>query len=131
MTDLPHRIGEQARAARKALGLTQADVAEEVGIAPEVYGRLERGGMMPSVTTLLKLAKALRVSPDVLLAQATPPTSTPEKRPALRRIVRLLERADDATVGRVLIVVAAMLDGGRRASTTPRKRRASGRRGTG
>ncbi|HEY0092769.1 MAG TPA: helix-turn-helix transcriptional regulator, partial [Archangium sp.] len=39
-------IGTAARAARVQANLTQEDVAERVGLATEVYGRLERGGML-------------------------------------------------------------------------------------
>ncbi|HSP80714.1 MAG TPA: helix-turn-helix transcriptional regulator [Myxococcaceae bacterium] len=65
---LQKSLGERARAARERLGLTQAQVARQVGIAPNVYGRIERGGMMPAVPTLRKLTLALGMSADVLLA---------------------------------------------------------------
>ncbi|WP_083681190.1 helix-turn-helix domain-containing protein [Archangium sp. Cb G35] len=60
-------MGEVARNARKQARLTQADVAERVGLATEVYGRLERGGMLPSVPTLLKLCFVLRADANALL----------------------------------------------------------------
>src|SRR4051794_9952480 len=41
-------IGQAARAARNALRLTQEQVADALGMAAEVYGRIERGLMMPS-----------------------------------------------------------------------------------
>ncbi len=44
-----------------ALGLTQSEVAEGVPLASEVYGRLERGGMLPSVPILMRLAAVLSV----------------------------------------------------------------------
>ena len=77
------------------MGLTQADVAERVGIAYEVYGRLERGGMAPSVHTLRKLCLVLQVSADTALAlqapaeapDALPPPVEP-KDAHLRRLVR-------------------------------------------
>lgn len=65
--DLASTIGAHARTARLQLRLTQADVAELVGIASEVYGRLERGFMLPSVETLAKLASVLGTSADELL----------------------------------------------------------------
>ncbi|MFP2934834.1 helix-turn-helix transcriptional regulator, partial [Pyxidicoccus sp. 3LG] len=64
-------IGAAARAARTRLELTQADVAERIDVATEVYGRLERGGMLPSVQTLLKLCHELHVSADELLGLAS------------------------------------------------------------
>jgi transcriptional regulator with XRE-family HTH domain len=48
--------------------LTQEDVAERVGLATEVYGRLERGKMTLSVPTLRKLCLCLNLSADVALA---------------------------------------------------------------
>ena len=55
---LARHLGKTARAARLLAKLTQADVAERVGIATEVYGRLERGAMLPSAPTLRKLCSA-------------------------------------------------------------------------
>ncbi len=57
-------IGRNAKAARRRLGLSQADVAASVGLAMEVYGRLERGLMAPSVGTLWRLCVALGMSAD-------------------------------------------------------------------
>ncbi|MGZ3460668.1 MAG: helix-turn-helix domain-containing protein, partial [Archangium sp.] len=53
--ELQRNLGEVARAARERLGLTQAQVAQRVGLAHGVYGRIERGDMMPSVPSLRRL----------------------------------------------------------------------------
>jgi len=60
-------IGAAARRARDGLGLTQGDVAKRAGIAAQVYGRIERGGMMPSVFTLRAISAALGIEPGELL----------------------------------------------------------------
>ena len=65
---LSKNIGESCRAARMKARLTQEDVAEKVGIATEVYGRLERGNMNPSVPTLRKVCLVLNLSADAALA---------------------------------------------------------------
>ncbi len=57
-------IGKSARTARTALGLSQADVAEKLGLSLEFVGRIERGVALPSVPTLVSLAKVLGVSSD-------------------------------------------------------------------
>jgi DNA-binding XRE family transcriptional regulator len=49
--NLQRLLGESARAARLQLGLTQAEVAKKVRLKSGVYGRVERGMMMPSVPT--------------------------------------------------------------------------------
>jgi transcriptional regulator with XRE-family HTH domain len=69
-----------------------------VGTTPDVYGRIERGDMMPSVPNLLRLCEALESSPDVLLSQrlaeGRKSTATsapiPDEPPEVSRIVRLL-----------------------------------------
>src|SRR5687767_15566542 len=90
-------IGAAARSARSRLELTQADVAERIDVATEVYGRLERGGMLPSVQTLLKLCHELHVSADELLglashspsnSRSSEPPPSPQERPEVRRLLR-------------------------------------------
>ena len=114
---LATRLGECARAARQRLNLTQEDVAERVGIATEVYGRLERGNMLPSVPTFRKLCAVLALSADEalgLMAEGavawTPPAPPPESsEPAeLRRLLRRARQLDRDAL-RVLSLVAAHL----------------------
>lgn len=98
---LQRLLGEAARAARLRLGLTQAEVAEKVGLKPGVYGRVERGMMMPSVPTLRRMCETLGISSDVLLSlgaqaqAATAPAETPPpgagEHPELSRIIHILQ----------------------------------------
>jgi transcriptional regulator with XRE-family HTH domain len=97
--ELARALGEAARAARaRQAGLTQADVAERVGIATEVYGRIERGAMLPSVETLRKLCAVLRASADELLglpltaSRVSEPAEPYGEPPEIRRLTRRLKR---------------------------------------
>ena len=47
--------------------MSQADLAKKSDISREYIARLETGHHDPSVTTLVKLAKALKVKPGKLL----------------------------------------------------------------
>jgi transcriptional regulator with XRE-family HTH domain len=115
---LATRLGECARAARQRLNLTQEDVAERIGIATEVYGRLERGNMLPSVPTFRKLCAVLALSADEALGLSNegpapwtpPPPPSPEvSEPAeLRRLLRRARQLDRNSL-RVLSLVAAHL----------------------
>lgn len=97
--NLQPRLGEVLRRARMRLGLTQAEVAREVGFVTMVYGRIERGDMLPSVPKLCSLCVALRLSADELLS-LRPPEDTPapdvaagpaaDESPELRRLAFLL-----------------------------------------
>jgi transcriptional regulator with XRE-family HTH domain len=113
---LSKTIGEAARNARLRAQLTQADVAEMVDLVTEVYGRVERGGMVPSVPTLLKLCHALKISADELLGLAGP-DGTPQfnERPgeqgeraevrAALRSLRQLETSQVKLLGRLALAL--------------------------
>lgn len=109
MDRLAAQIGINARNARKAMALTQHEVAERVDLATEVYGRIERGGMMPSVGTLVRIAQALETTPDSLLGFTRPTVAKRKPRPELLRLIRLLEHSSRPQLRRVLTVVTAMM----------------------
>lgn len=53
--------------ARKAVGLTQLEVAEKVGTDVTYYAKLERGESVPSLKMLEKVLKVLKLkSSDIL-----------------------------------------------------------------
>lgn len=114
---LAANVGEIAREARQRAGLTQADVAERVGLATEVYGRLERGRMLPSVPSLRRLCIALRTPSDTLLglntgevatwvAESNPPEY--DESPELRRLMRTLRKLDGSQLKLISLVAAAL-----------------------
>lgn len=53
-------------AARKRLGKTQLQVAQEIGIAKNAYQRYEQGKVIPNVLLAIKIAKALQSSVENL-----------------------------------------------------------------
>ena len=60
-------IGRTARQARQALGLTQEQVAEKLGVSVAFCSRIERGVALPSLKTFVQLAQVLRVDANTLL----------------------------------------------------------------
>ena len=60
-------IGARMRAIRETLKLTQAEVAGAVGVDPSFYGQIERGSGIPSLRTLLAVARVFGVEPADLL----------------------------------------------------------------
>ncbi len=96
-------LGEMLKEARLKAELTQADVAERVGVVTEVYGRMERGNLTPSVLTLRKLCMVLWVDASAALGlqageaaawlkESEPPR---EESPRMRRLLRTLRQLDD------------------------------------
>ncbi|NTX08878.1 helix-turn-helix transcriptional regulator [Myxococcus sp. CA051A] len=111
-------LGGAARVARLRLGLTQSDVAERVGMAMEVYSRLERGRMLPRTQTLKRLCDVLQVSSDTLLgvgrggASLTPVASRKPEREdplELRRMTRKLRELEPSQLRAVSRVVNAVV----------------------
>jgi transcriptional regulator with XRE-family HTH domain len=53
------QIAEQVAAQRRALGLSQAELAVLTGTTQSAIARLETGGRPPRIDTLLRIAEAL------------------------------------------------------------------------
>jgi transcriptional regulator with XRE-family HTH domain len=61
------RFGVNLRAARKGAGLSQETLAYEADVDRAAISVYERGGREPNLRTVLKLARALQMSPVSLL----------------------------------------------------------------
>jgi transcriptional regulator with XRE-family HTH domain len=66
-------LAKNIAARRKALSLTQAQLAEALAVDTETFARFERGKHLPSLYTLERLAVLLRISASELLDDNTPP----------------------------------------------------------
>lgn len=63
----PNKIGKKLKDARKKLGLKQSDVAEKADISVNYYARIERNEENPTLETLKRVLKALKLkSAEVL-----------------------------------------------------------------
>lgn len=56
------RLGKRLRGLRKSRDLTQEDLSELAGIHYTFLGHIERGNKSPSLETLGRLAKVLKLS---------------------------------------------------------------------
>jgi transcriptional regulator with XRE-family HTH domain len=61
-----HQLGENLRARRKRLGLTQEEVAERSGVHSTEVSRIEAGLRDSRVSTVERLADAVGVRPGEL-----------------------------------------------------------------
>jgi transcriptional regulator with XRE-family HTH domain len=64
------RLGKQLQRLRTRRGLTQEQLAVNVGLSRTFVTRLELGQYDPTLSTLVRLAKALRVSVTDLLGES-------------------------------------------------------------
>ena len=56
---VPQRVGQRVREARKAAGMTQAELGQRVGVTPSAIAHLEAGIRDTTVTRLTAIAEVL------------------------------------------------------------------------
>lgn len=73
-------IGERIKMARKRIGLSQRDLAKQVGVSAMAISKYERGEDIPSSGVLIRLAKALGVTTEYFVRPTTVTLSVPSYR---------------------------------------------------
>jgi transcriptional regulator with XRE-family HTH domain len=80
-------IGERLARLRKERGITQIEMAEQLGVSQGNVSDYERGELRLHGELLVKLARILKVSADAILGlEETPPARAPRDRRLLRRL---------------------------------------------
>ena len=87
-------ISQNIQAARKALGLTQEDLANRLSVARQTVAKWESGESLPDLENAYALAKLLGVSVDDLIAHNEAATGypSPPRGKHIFGIVRMGER---------------------------------------
>lgn len=98
-------MGEIISTLRKEKGMTQKDIADQLGITDKAVSKWERDIAFPDTATIPKLAEILEVSvEDLLQAKAAPvPASS-----SADRIIHLILKAVPLAMG-VAVIVTSML----------------------
>lgn len=86
-------FGARLIAARKAKGLTQAELARQVGTSQRMIAYYETQHGTPSGPVLLRLAETLAVDPNELIGLASAPSAQPDT-PTDLRLWRKLRRVE-------------------------------------
>ncbi len=63
----PSNLGDKIRTLRKKIGMTQKELAEQVGLTPSFISQLEKNLISPSLDSLLKLSEKLNTQPIYFL----------------------------------------------------------------
>ena len=84
-----HSIGNKLLNIRKKAGLTQAEVAELSGLSDRTYADIERGSVNMRIETILRICKALQITPDDIL--------TEEYTPIIEKQNELIERLNSCS----------------------------------
>jgi transcriptional regulator with XRE-family HTH domain len=85
-------LGQRLAEARKASGLTQTQLAEQLGVAQQTLAHYEMGRLRVAVALLPPLAKALGVTVEDLMGEQAPPAKrgpAPKLQQQIERIQQL------------------------------------------
>lgn len=102
------RIGNKLFEVRKRQGLTQTEVAEAAGISDRTYAEIERGAINTRVETILKICKALCITPDAILVAEN--TTKQEQEKQLLQRLDMCSPRERETAMRLLSVYLDSLD---------------------
>ena len=105
--DVVALVGTRVAKFRKASGLTQEQLADQLSVAHETVSRMERGATAPSIKTLGRIARALGVSVRDLLA---PERRASEADVAIDDLVSLLKRRRPQEIRLVRKMAASLLE---------------------
>mgnify|MGYP000954964095 CR=1 FL=1 len=106
MTDFHQRL----RSLRSDRKLTQARVAELLGVSPRVYTRWENGDAVPLFATVVKIADILNVTLDELAGrQELTPGEARIKNPELHRLYKKVDLLPDEDQKALLVVLDSLV----------------------
>jgi transcriptional regulator with XRE-family HTH domain len=83
----PGNLGEKIKNLRKKIGMTQKELAEQVGLTPSFISQLEKNLISPSLDSLLKLSEKLNTQPIYFLTDE-------ETGPLQKMVIKPDERQD-------------------------------------
>jgi transcriptional regulator with XRE-family HTH domain len=103
-------FGSNLRHYRKAGALTQAQLAEAIGVSVEMISQMERGVASPSFPTIEKLSDALSVPEAVFFGVGLVMAAKDERSRLLAKVQTTLSRMNKEQLARAHRVLSAMID---------------------
>ena len=83
-------IAKKIKLARKNANLTQAELAEKIGISAKQLSRIEMASFIPSLITFLKITSALNLKLDDFNI-----VSNPTQNETRNKLIKIIYSADD------------------------------------
>lgn len=92
------KVGERIAALRRKENMTQADLADKLGISYQAVSSWERGATMPDIGKLVELARTLRTTVDALLSGEMPEEAAEAENAAEEKIAEETESEKEETL---------------------------------
>ncbi len=109
MDTIYRQIGEHIRAARIARSKTQAEISEVAGIDESFFGQIERGVAVPSIKTLVGVAKALDVDVRDLFPSSARPDAFNVQVSSISAAISALSEKDRAVIIQIVSTLSTHL----------------------
>lgn len=90
--DIKRAVGKRIKIVRQRSGLTQDQLAEQVGLSPKYISGIERGVENPTMDILIRLAKMLGVEPYDLFLFGESEENEKALRKGIEKMVREADR---------------------------------------
>ena len=104
MAQEKNQIGQYLKRFREQFNLRQNQVAESIGILPQLYLKYEKDKSTPSASVIINLANTFNVSADYLLGLSDSPRPAPADKALVDAIIncrdsiqKVLAEVDKAT----------------------------------
>jgi transcriptional regulator with XRE-family HTH domain len=117
---LARKLGANLANRRRALGLTQEQLAEKSKLEIVSISRYETGAALPSLTTLEELARSLSISMGELLDERIEAKGLSDERITLA-ISKLSDAQREYVIGSTELLCQFLLTGKNKRATKPRK----------
>ncbi|CAD5106881.1 helix-turn-helix domain-containing protein [Zestomonas carbonaria] len=106
---LAHEVGSAIAVRRKTKGLTQAQVAEAMGVEKETISRMENGVISPTLSRLKQIADVLDCSLSDLFRTGS--TDIYDQAESISEMIQSLEEGERAMVVKFVAEVVKVLKG--------------------
>lgn len=103
-------FGTNLRHHRKARGLTQAALAEQVDLSSEMISKIERGVAVPSFESIQRIAECLNLPEPALFGVGPTLMDATERSRLLSRIHARLSRLNEDELARAERMLSALTD---------------------
>ena len=103
--EINQKIGQSIAKHRKAIGMTQAELAEQLDLSLDAVSRLERGNIALSVVRLFELAEIFGCETIDLLDEASP-----RPRDMARQVQQLLSQVNDIERMQLVYILQQMVE---------------------
>lgn len=102
-------FGQRLRERAEQLGISNAEAGRRAGLDERRYAHYANGRREPDLATLVKIAEALRTTPDWLLGVAHDHEASAERADLLGRLMNSASSLPDAELRTVCVLAEALV----------------------